>query len=138
MEHLKQRFKDIETHLTDCVSLLQGYNEKLILSSNEPVALLDAKKKIKYYNDLLKGYENDLLSLVSVIPSTEQEQIAKESEIIRNPDSTPQQKSGAKEKVIKLFSTYGRKIVEIGGSVALALLLRSLGLTLVDLGLTDN
>jgi CheY-like chemotaxis protein len=135
MNHNNQRIEAINESLKRCVNKY-GLHLKDFEAEGEALAY-DGKEGMKKFNSKISDLEFELLSFTSGIPDGEKEVLIEEIKESRNPEKSTKERSAAKQKAIDLLKKYGPKVLEIGGKVALGLILRSIGLSLADIGLGD-
>jgi hypothetical protein len=125
MKHKQKHIKAIEKHLNECVETLEACYEDTLGGA---VLKLNAKKKIKEVNELIAQREDELLSLLTDMPENEKYILRKNLSIARNPDSSEKEKAGAKGIILSTVEKIRDKIIDVGGDVALKLIMRSVDL----------
>jgi ActR/RegA family two-component response regulator len=135
MNHNNERIEAINGSLSRCVNKYK-LHLKDFEAESEALAF-DGKEGMKKFNSKISELEYELFSFTSGIPEDEKEVLIEEMKESRNPDKSMKERSTAKQRAIELLKKYGPRVLEIGGAVALTLILKSLGLSLGDIGLGD-
>jgi DNA-binding response OmpR family regulator len=135
MNHKNQQLEKVEEGLQDCVETY-GYHVK-DFSEGGHAAKASAKRGMEDYNGRINFLEIELFNIASGISDDDKKELTINLKEARNPEATSEVKKSAKQKAIDLLKKYGPKVLEIGGKVALGLILRSIGLSLADIGLGD-
>lgn len=115
----------IENHLNECVEVLEACYEDTLGG-----ALLrrSASKKMQEVNLLMAERESELLTLIADVSEADKMALSENLTIARNPESSGDEKSKARTVILTTVKKIGDKIIDMGGDIALRLMLRSAGL----------